>query len=89
MNVRPLGDKIIVTTFALRAAALLRRVLYIDWPSPCGVQAYLRPVCRARSGPLGRSARSGAGPGSLGPLVYGPPLGGMTYSLCHAMYMYA
>ena len=40
-----LGDKVIIISFALRAAARLKRVLYIDWPSPCGVATYLQHVC--------------------------------------------
>ena len=40
-----LGDKIIVLTFALRAAAALGRVLYIDWPPPCGLETYFAPAC--------------------------------------------
>ena len=40
-----LGDKVIIFAFALRAAALLRRVLYIDWPTPCGLETYFAPAC--------------------------------------------
>ena len=40
-----LGDKVIIVSFALRMAARLRRLLYIDWPSPCGIETYLIPPC--------------------------------------------
>ena len=40
-----LGDKFFVINFALRAAALLNRVLYIKWKAPCGLPTYFEPVC--------------------------------------------